>query len=117
MDVEGLARASVVLALRAASVLAEERGQPIGGGTTTARVAGAFDSFSHLRVDGRAPVIWAPMSGWFETADGWIRLHGNYSHHAAALSRTNWSLVRPSRRLGPDRFQRVPKSRRSQACS
>jgi crotonobetainyl-CoA:carnitine CoA-transferase CaiB-like acyl-CoA transferase len=95
LDVEGLARASVVLALRAASVLAEERGQPIGVGTTTARVAGAFDSFSHLRVDGRAPVVWAPMSGWFETADGWIRLHGNYPHHAAALSRTLGVRDRP----------------------
>ena len=88
LDVEGLAVASVTLALRAACVLAKERGHPIRLGTAADRVAGAFGSLAHLRVDGRAPVAWAPMSGWFETADGWIRLHANYPHHAAALSRS-----------------------------
>ena len=88
LDVEGLAAASVTLALRAAGVLAEERGRPIRLGTSADRVAGAFGSLAHLRVDGRTPEAWAPMSGWFETSDGWIRLHANYPHHAAALSRT-----------------------------
>ncbi|WP_353507531.1 CoA transferase [Intrasporangium sp.] len=88
LDVEGLAAASVTLVLRAASVLAQERGRPIRLGTAADRVAGAFGSLAHLRVDGRAPRPWAPMSGWFETSDGWIRLHANYSHHAAALSRS-----------------------------
>ena len=88
LDVEGLAVASVTLALRAAYVLAEERGRPIRLGTAADRVAGAFGSLAHLRVDGRTPEAWAPMSGWFETANGWIRLHANYPHHAAALSRS-----------------------------
>ncbi|HEX5967153.1 MAG TPA: CoA transferase, partial [Intrasporangium sp.] len=87
LDVEGLAAASVTLALRAASALAEERGRAIRPGTAAERVIGAFGSLAHLRVDGRLPETWAPMSGWFETADGWIRLHANYPHHAAALSR------------------------------
>ena len=72
----------MTLALRAAYVLAEERGRPICLGTAADRVAGAFGSLAHLRVDGRTPEAWAPMSGWFETANGWIRLHANYPHHA-----------------------------------
>lgn len=87
LDVEGLARSSVTLALRAAAALADERGLDVRLGTSAERVSGNFGSLEHLRVDGRAPVGFAPLSGWFETTDGWIRLHGNYPHHAAVLQR------------------------------
>ena len=33
------------------------------------------------------PDAFAPLSGFFRTADGWVRTHGNYPHHAAALRR------------------------------
>lgn len=50
-------------------------------------VATAFVSERHLRVDGRAPVSFAPLSGFWRAADGWVRTHANYPHHEAALVR------------------------------
>ncbi|MFJ5783210.1 CoA transferase [Streptomyces hydrogenans] len=48
-------------------------------------VATAFVSERHLRVDGRAPVSFAPLSRFWRAADGWVRTHANYPHHRAAL--------------------------------
>ncbi|WP_435745868.1 CoA transferase [Microbacterium sp. PMB16] len=49
------------------------------------RVSVAYRSDRALTIDGTAPPVWSPFSGFWETADGWIRTHGNYPHHAAAL--------------------------------
>ena len=49
------------------------------------RVAVAFSSERWFRIDGVRPAAFAPLSGFFRTADGWVRTHGNYPHHAAAL--------------------------------
>lgn len=48
-------------------------------------VATAFVSERHLRIDGRAPVNFAPLSRFWRTADGWVRTHANYPHHRARL--------------------------------
>ncbi|MET9412046.1 CoA transferase [Streptomyces sp. NPDC002935] len=48
-------------------------------------VATAFVSERHLRIDGRAPVSFAPLSRFWRTADGWVRTHANYPHHRARL--------------------------------
>ncbi|MEU5220537.1 CoA transferase [Streptomyces sp. NPDC020807] len=48
-------------------------------------VATAFVSERHLRVDGRVPVNFAPLSRFWRAADGWVRTHANYPHHRAAL--------------------------------
>ncbi|MEU3944740.1 CoA transferase [Streptomyces sp. NPDC029526] len=48
-------------------------------------VATAFVSERHLRVDGRAPVSFAPLSRFWRTADGWVRTHANYPHHRERL--------------------------------
>ncbi|MFK3733608.1 CoA transferase [Streptomyces sp. NPDC088090] len=48
-------------------------------------VATAFVSERHLRVDGRAPVSFAPLSRFWRASDGWVRTHANYPHHRAAL--------------------------------
>ncbi|MFP3991086.1 CoA transferase [Streptomyces sp. E11-3] len=48
-------------------------------------VATAFVSERHLRIDGRAPTTFAPLSGFWRTADGWVRTHANYPHHRARL--------------------------------
>ncbi|GHJ95650.1 putative L-carnitine dehydratase [Streptomyces sp. NE5-10] len=48
-------------------------------------VATAFVSERHLRVDGRAPVSFAPLSRFWRAADGWVRTHANYPHHRDAL--------------------------------
>ncbi|WP_190037717.1 CoA transferase [Streptomyces fructofermentans] len=49
-------------------------------------VAAAFVSERHLRVAGRAPVSFAPLSRFWRTRDGWVRTHANYPHHRARLS-------------------------------
>lgn len=87
LDVEGLTIESVRLALRAGGVVAGARGLDARLDTTTYAAGLAFGSINHLRVDGREAQGFAPLSGYFETADGWIRLHGNYPHHAEVLRR------------------------------
>jgi crotonobetainyl-CoA:carnitine CoA-transferase CaiB-like acyl-CoA transferase len=50
--------------------------------------AEAFRSERHTRVVGEKPKpLWAPLSGDYQAADGWVRLHANYPHHAAAIRR------------------------------
>ncbi|MFS0913105.1 CoA transferase [Microbacterium sp. 179-I 3D2 NHS] len=49
------------------------------------RIALAYRSDRVLTVDGSTPPVWSPLSGFWRTVDGWIRTHGNYPHHAAAL--------------------------------
>ncbi|MEU6236416.1 CoA transferase [Kitasatospora sp. NPDC047058] len=48
-------------------------------------VATAFVSERHLQIDGRTPVSFAPLSGFWQAADGWVRTHANYPHHRARL--------------------------------
>lgn len=55
--------------------------------TDPVRVAVAFQSDRYLRINGATPDVWSPFSGFWRTADGWVRTHGNYPHHAAALRR------------------------------
>lgn len=52
-----------------------------------ARLAIAYRSDRVLTIDGTAPPVWSPFSGFWPTRDGWIRTHGNYPHHAAGLRR------------------------------
>lgn len=47
----------------------------------------AFRSERYLRVDGEAAFEWAPLSGDYEAADGWVRLHCNFEHHAEIACR------------------------------
>ncbi|MFT4135890.1 CoA transferase [Microbacterium sp.] len=52
-----------------------------------ARVQASFGSERLFRIDGAAPPIWAPLSGFWQVDDGWVRTHGNYPHHAERLTR------------------------------
>ncbi|MFE9136240.1 CoA transferase [Streptomyces sp. NPDC007355] len=82
LPVMDLARATVA----ACSLAAVERaGLPGRVRVDDGAVATAFVSERHLRVDGRAPVSFAPLSRFWRTADGWVRTHANYPHHRAAL--------------------------------
>jgi crotonobetainyl-CoA:carnitine CoA-transferase CaiB-like acyl-CoA transferase len=47
----------------------------------------AFRSERYLRVDGEAAFEWAPLSGDYKAADGWVRLHCNFEHHAEIACR------------------------------
>jgi crotonobetainyl-CoA:carnitine CoA-transferase CaiB-like acyl-CoA transferase len=81
--VADLAWAAVAAASAAASALA-------AGGAAHPdpdRVALAYASDRCLLIDGEHHTSFAPLSGFFRTAGGWVRTHGNYAHHAAALRR------------------------------
>ncbi|MFF5113496.1 CoA transferase [Streptosporangium sp. NPDC000509] len=59
-----------------------------GGGSRAAvdvrEAAIAFLDERHFRIDGAAVDPWAPLSGDYRTADGWVRLHCNFDHHRDA---------------------------------
>ncbi|MFC8584872.1 CoA transferase [Streptomyces sp. NPDC057217] len=82
LPVMDLARASVAVAGLAA---VERAGLPGPVRVDDGAVATAFTSERHLRVGGRAPVNFAPLSRFWRAADGWVRTHANYPHHRAAL--------------------------------
>lgn len=46
------------------------------------RVRTSFSSERVLRVNNAQPQAWSDRSGFFRAADGWVRIHGNYRHHA-----------------------------------
>ncbi len=87
LAVDELAQATVACALLAAAELAEARGGPrVPVSLDGAHVAAAFTSERHLRLDGASlGAPFSPESAFMAAADGWVRLHGNYPHHAAAL--------------------------------
>jgi hypothetical protein len=82
LDVEGLAAGAVQAAATALNALTATGRYSSAAGP----VAAAFDSLGHLRIAGTKPEGFAPLSGFRPTADGWIRLHANYPHHAARLT-------------------------------
>ncbi|MGW5423223.1 CoA transferase [Streptomyces sp. NPDC003943] len=82
LPVMDLARATVAVA----GLAAVEHAGAVGRvRVDDGAVATAFVSERHLRVDGRAPVNFAPLSRFWRAADGWVRTHANYPHHKAAL--------------------------------
>lgn len=92
LPVRELARATVAVCGLAAGELAAVRaggatGDPLPLVVHEAAVAAAFVSERHLRVAGRPTVTFAPLSGFWRAADGWVRTHANYPHHEAALVR------------------------------
>jgi crotonobetainyl-CoA:carnitine CoA-transferase CaiB-like acyl-CoA transferase len=86
-----LAATLPVLDLAVASVAAVRDAAARAGGFDAGpppdpeRVAAAFASDRLLRVDGAPVDGFAPLSGFFRTADGWVRTHANYPHHRARL--------------------------------
>jgi len=85
LDVEGLAVASVAAAASAANSLAAARGSSWRSFVASGLVGASFGSISRLRVEGEPVAAWGELSGFFRTRDGWIRLHGNYPHHARII--------------------------------
>ncbi|WP_316524657.1 CoA transferase [Kitasatospora brasiliensis] len=99
LPVRRLARATVAVCSLAAAELAAHRAGGLASGAEPAldpasvpavrvnqgAVATAFISERHLTIDGRTPVSFAPHSGFWRTADGWVRTHANYPHHRTRL--------------------------------
>ncbi|WP_114853793.1 CoA transferase [Brachybacterium sp. YJGR34] len=82
LDVESLAGTAVGRVRAAAAELAAVRGLDVEVTTAPRLVAASFAAYEMLRIDGRAPDVWAELSGVVAARDGWVRLHGNYPHHA-----------------------------------
>lgn len=89
LPVAALAADSVGLASLAVNLAMAARtgGLPAPVQVERLRVAASFGSERLLRVNGETPSAWAPLSGFWETGDGWVRTHGNYPHHAGRLAR------------------------------
>jgi crotonobetainyl-CoA:carnitine CoA-transferase CaiB-like acyl-CoA transferase len=87
LPAEKLASGAVGATTRALAQLSSARGRRIDVRTSPALIAASFAAVDHLRVSGRPPDGWAPLSGFVQAADGWVRLHANYPHHAAAITR------------------------------
>ncbi|MCQ4083274.1 CoA transferase [Streptomyces sp. RB6PN25] len=82
-----LARATVTACSLAAAELAAVRsgGDPPAVRVDDGAVAAAFASERHLTIGGRPGATFAPLSGFWRAADGWVRTHANYPHHRARL--------------------------------
>ncbi|QAY69401.1 CoA transferase [Xylanimonas protaetiae] len=77
--------AGSVQALRRAAQRAGASGPVVDGPLDLGRVAASFSSERLFRLDGHEVEGFAPMSGFFRSADGWVRTHANYPHHAHRL--------------------------------
>lgn len=49
------------------------------------QVSVAFRNDQLQTIDGQKSTGFAPLSGFFTTSDGWVRLHANYPHHRQRL--------------------------------
>jgi hypothetical protein len=91
LPVDGFAWAAVQAASLSLAAIVGAEPVPLDG----ARIAAAYRSDRHLRIDGEVPAVWSPLSGFWRTEDGWVRTHGNYPAHADALLRA-LGLTAPS---------------------
>lgn len=88
LDVAGLVAASVTTAVAQVHQVMVERGLR---GTAPAvvldgaRLTTSVRSDRYFRLNGQPVDAWAPLSGFWQAGDGWVRTHGNYPHHAARL--------------------------------
>ncbi len=86
LDVATLAISSVTAAAKAAQLLTDSRGISLAISADISQIPFAFSSLENLKIENRTATPWGTLSGFFKTADGWIRLHGNYPHHATAIT-------------------------------
>ena len=86
-----VAAAAAVGALTAAVAQLAGRRQATRPKTATVNGRAAqisFRSERYLQIDGVAPADpWVALSGDYRSLDGWIRVHANFAHHAAAAAR------------------------------
>jgi len=85
--VEEVAGAAVTASLLAAAELSvARRGRIKELATSSGHIAAAIRSEHHVRLAGARPGLpLDSVSGFARAADGWVRLHGTYPHHLAAL--------------------------------
>jgi crotonobetainyl-CoA:carnitine CoA-transferase CaiB-like acyl-CoA transferase len=57
-------------------------------GVDARAAAVSLRSARYLRVNGKPPTQWDPLSGFYPAADGWISIHCNFASHREAAMRT-----------------------------
>ncbi len=88
LPVAQLAVGTAVVHLLAAQRLRATTAEPQPLEVDATHVGVEFASERHLRVDGEPRAGgFAPLSRFWPTSDGWVRVHANYPHHRAALLR------------------------------
>jgi len=86
LDVAGLASRSVAdLAGAVSAHVTASGGRPRRWVLDADRIAAAYGSDRLLRLQGEPVTMFAELSGFFRTRDGWIRTHANYPHHRRRL--------------------------------
>ncbi|MFI9508509.1 CoA transferase [Nocardia sp. NPDC052566] len=86
LPVWALASGSVAAVTAASNRIRAARGlHPVAHRLDPARITAAFRSERLVRANGNAPAMFADLSGFFPTFDGWVRTHANYAHHRARL--------------------------------
>jgi hypothetical protein len=86
LPVWGLAAGSLSALTGAANRLRESHGlHPVAHRIDPIRITAAFGSEHLVRINGAVPTMYADLSGFFPTFDGWVRTHANYPHHRAKL--------------------------------
>ena len=56
-------------------------------GVSRRAAAASLRSTRYLRINGEAPKLWDPLSGFYPVKDGWISIHCNFPHHRDAALR------------------------------
>lgn len=85
-ELMGDAVALASLAIQQVQIARGQRRAPRAVRPDGARITTSAQCERHFLVDGVAPDVWAPLSGFWRAADGWVRTHGNYPHHALRLA-------------------------------
>lgn len=83
---ESVARESVLRCADAIARLAVQRKMTIDLEVDAAATAAAFGAVERVAHRLGRPTIFAPWSRFFRCGDGWVRMHGNYPHHAQILA-------------------------------
>src|SRR5438876_1940531 len=76
--------------LAAAALAATEIGRARNGVEQTVSVEmrhAALECCTYYTLDGRAPQLWDKLAGLYRCADGWVRLHTNFTHHRDGVLR------------------------------
>jgi crotonobetainyl-CoA:carnitine CoA-transferase CaiB-like acyl-CoA transferase len=59
-------------------------GEPQAVAVNLRAAAASLRSARYLRVNGEAPPVWDPLSGFYAVRDGWISIHCNFANHRDA---------------------------------
>lgn len=87
LPVPALAEGSVAAFASAVDRFLLSQGLPVRGWSLDPnRIVGSFSGDKMMRIGGEPVRGFAELSGFFRSADGWIRTHANYPHHRRALT-------------------------------